>query len=175
MNRLLNTNRSTTVIKAPSGETVLKIWQKLSALPAGKWLFALILGLAIPYSGSIRARVESLEPGSATVKMRDRRRVRNHLSSVHAIALSNLAELTSGLATLCGMPDSARGILVGLQIDYVKKARGVITGHCECQPPNPAQEAEFLVNVTLSDQSGDTVATASARWLIGPKPVTRHD
>jgi len=66
----------------------------------GSVVFSRILGLTIPYTGSIKAHVELLEPGHAIVFMKDRRCVRNHLDSIHAIALANLAELSTGLAMI---------------------------------------------------------------------------
>lgn len=148
---------------------VLDYWQRLNKLPGGTFLFARLLGLFIPYTGSIKPSVQTLEPGLAVVKLKERRRVRNHLRSVHAIALANLAELTTGLATLSGMPDDARGILTGLDVQYTKKARGVITGTCTCQFPETSEKREYKIPVTLTDEQGDTVVTATATWLIGPK------
>ena len=156
-------------MNTPVGVKMRNLWQRLSALPGGKLLFSLVIGIVIPYTGSMRARVEQLQPGHAIVRLRDRRRVRNHLRSIHAIALANLAEFTTGLATLSGMPDTARAILVGLEIEYSKKARGDIIGECITSIPVTDDRQEYKIEVILRDSTGDTVATGWARWLIGPQ------
>ena len=87
----------------------------------------------IPYTGSIKARIVRLQPGHAQVRLPDKRRVRNHLNSVHAIALANVAELSTGLAVLSGMPAGINGILIGLEVHYLKKARGELIAECRCE------------------------------------------
>lgn len=159
----------------PVGVRMRNLWERLSPLPGGKLLFSRAVGFTIPYTGSMGARVHQLTPGHAVVHLPDRRRVRNHLRSVHAIALANLAEFTTGLATLSGMPDTARAILVGLEIEYVKKARGTITGECITEIPETDDRREYRVEVSLHDTAGDLVATAWARWLIGPLEVKNSD
>lgn len=159
-------------MNTPVGVKMRNLWQRLSPLPGGKFLFSRLVGVVIPYTGSMGARVEQLQPGHAIVRLPDRRRVRNHLRSIHAIALANLAEFTTGLATLSGMPDTARAILVGLEIEYSKKARGDIIGECITSIPETEDRQEYKVEVILRDSSGDTVATAWARWLIGPQEAS---
>jgi acyl-coenzyme A thioesterase PaaI-like protein len=151
-------------------DRLLRTWQRLSGLPGGKVLFSALLGRMAPYSGSVRPRVEALAPGVARVRMHDRRRVRNHLRSIHAIALMNLAEMTTGLAMLAGMPKDARAILIGLEIEYKKKARGTITGEARVDVPRSNERQELTLEAVLRDEAGDEVARARARWLIGPRP-----
>lgn len=145
------------------------MWRRLAPLPGGKWLFSKAIGWTAPYTGTIGARVEELEPGYARVSLRDRRKVRNHLRSVHAIALINLAEECSGLAGLFSLPPELRGIPTHLEIDYLKKARGRITAHCRIELPGAPPEGRFELElpVELVNETGETVARALARWVIG--------
>ncbi len=151
------------------GPVLRRQWRSLSGLPAGNWLFSRLLGLIVPYTGSIGGVVTRLEPGHCTVTLKDRRKVRNHLRSVHAIALCNMGEMVTGLALLNSLPDDARGILKGLSIEYLKKARGKLTAQCECDVPTDNQNREYALTGTICDTANDPVALVKAHWLIGPE------
>jgi len=153
-----------------AGERLLHLWKRLSGAPGGRWAYSRLLGWMVPYSGSIRATVLELGPGHARVELRDRRRVRNHLGSIHAIALMNLGELVTGLALNSGLSSSTRAILVGLSMDYRKKARGTLSAECRCEVPEIGQDREVELIGEIRDTSGDTVARARARWRVGPVP-----
>ncbi|MDQ3698802.1 MAG: DUF4442 domain-containing protein, partial [Gemmatimonadota bacterium] len=158
-----------------SSNKLLALWRRWSARPGGKAVFSLLLGRMVPYTGTIGARVVELRPGYARVEMRDRRRVRNHLRSVHAMALANLAEVASGLAMVCALPDEARGILTGFTIEYLKKARGRLTAECDCGIPDWSVQRAQEVEALILDDAGDVVVRARARWLIGPRPAGRAE
>ena len=152
------------------GTSLGRLWRSLSGIPGGKWVFSQIIRLRVPYSGSIGARVEALEPGYARLSLRDRRRVRNHLRSVHAVALVNFGELTSGLAMLLGQPPSVRGIVTEISTEFVKKARGRLIAECRCNPPAVLEPTDYTVTAQIRDQSGDVVARVVVLWRLGPKP-----
>lgn len=151
------------------GNLVRSAWDRLHALPGGKRVFSAMIGRAAPYTGTIGARVVALGRGHARVELVDRKAVRNHLRSVHAVALVNLAELTGNVAVAYSLPDDARFIVAGLDIEYLKKARGTITGVCEVEVPPTSERTEIPVTVEMLDASGDVVARATLRTLIGPK------
>jgi len=140
----------------------------LSPWPGGRWLFSILVGRTAPYTGTIGARILELRPGFVRAQMRDRRIVRNHLKSIHAVALVNLAEVVSGLAMLTGLPPTLRAIVVGLSIEYVKKARGTLTAESTVVLPEITQSQEIQVRAVVRDTDGDEVARATVRWLVGP-------
>ena len=158
-------------LRIDSGERnfVREAWDRLSQVPGGKVLFSKMVGRAAPYTGTIRARVVELSKGHSRVELDDRPAVRNHLRCVHAVALVNLAELTGNVALAYSMPDDARFIVAGLSIEYVKKARGRITGVCECPVVTSSERREYLVPVELLDDTGEVVSRVELRTLVGPK------
>ena len=161
--------RERTGTGGPRTSQVLARWQRLHGKPFGKLLFSLALGRMARYTGTIRPRVQELRPGYARIRMQDRPAVRNHLQSVHAIALMTLAEVTSGLAMMAGMPDDARAIITNLSIEFKKKARGTLEAECTTAPPQSNEKREYLLEAIVRDTAGDEVARATARWLVGPR------
>lgn len=152
------------------GERIERLWLRFSRYPGGTWLFSRLLGRLIPYSGTIGAQVAELEAGCARVQLHDRRRVRNHLRSIHAIALLNLGELTTGLALNCGLPGSMRAILVKISMEYHSKARGTVIAECRCDPPRRGEEGNRTLIGELRDGDRQLVATVDAVWRVGPIP-----
>lgn len=150
------------------GERLRSLWDRLSPLPGGRWLFSRMLGWMVPYSGTIGPHVVDFGPGRARVRLNDRRRVRNHLRSIHAVALANLGELTTGLALIGALGSDVRAILVGLEVRYMKKARGRLEAGARCDAPPVSEPMEHLVEAEIRDTSGDVVALARARWRLSP-------
>jgi len=141
-------------------------WARLSKLPLGKRMFSRLIGRMAPYSGSIGAEVLELRDGYARVRLRDRPSVRNHLRSIHAIALINLGELSTGLAVMHAVDGRGRGIVSQLRMEYLKKARGTIEALTDVDLPMTPGEHDLEVQGELRDGEGELVARVFATWKV---------
>lgn len=148
-------------------------WQRLEGSRLGRWAFSRGIGFIAPYSGTIRPAVVELQPGRAVIRMRERRRVSNHLRSVHAAAMMNLCELTGGLLSLVSIPPGARMIVTRCEIEFVKKARGLLTSTGTCAVPESPDHGHLPVAVSVRDEAGDEVCRATIGTLVGPIPAPR--
>ena len=150
---------------------VLAAYRRISRWPAGRWLFSRLVCWKAPYFASIAPRIESLEPGRGIATLAHRRRVTNHLGTVHAIALCNLAEFVGGLTCDASIPTSMRWIPKGMTVAYLKKAVGRM--RAIATPAFPPREAEagyeLPVDVVVEDLSGDAVFRATIAMWVSPK------
>ena len=101
----------------------------------------------------------------------DRRRVHNHIGTVHAIALFNLAELVAGVMTDASLPPGMRWIPKSMSVHYLKKAVG--TQRAVASPTIPIVTSdtgyELPVNVDVYDPGGERVFNAEIRMWMSPK------
>ncbi len=153
--------------------SVLQLYNRLTRLPFGAWLFSRLICFKAPYFASIKPRMTVLEPNRAEAALAHRRSVTNHLGTVHAIALCNLAEFTGGLMTDVTVPASMRWIPKGMHVEYLKKAVGTQRGVATPEfPPHESDDGyELPVNIVVSDARGDAVFKARIAMWVSPKPA----
>ncbi|WP_114240499.1 hotdog fold domain-containing protein [Dyella sp. C9] len=149
----------------------LSLYRKLVSLPGGRWLYGRLICFKAPYFATISPRFVALEPNRCAVDIRDRRRVHNHIGTVHAIALCNVAELTAGMMTDVSIPSSMRWIPRGMTVEYLAKATG--TQHAVATPEQPAVEEAsgyaWPVRVSVRNDAGDEVFRARIDMWVSPR------
>ena len=151
--------------------SVLQLYHRISKVPFGHWLFSRVVCFKAPYFGSIGPLMTLLEPNRAEAAIAHRRSVTNHLGTVHAIALCNLAEFVGGLMTDASIPSTMRWIPKGMTVQYLKKAVG--RQHAVATPvfaPGHASEGyELPVEVVVTDPQGDAVFRATISMWVSPR------
>ncbi len=149
---------------------ILKLYQTLSGKPGGRWLFSRAVCTKAPYFKSIRPLFESLEPGRAVVSMKNRHAVHNHIGTVHAIAMCNMAELAGGTCTDVSIPKSHRWIPKGMTVEYLKKAATDLTAEALVdQDRDWSQPTDLPAVVTVRDTGGEAVFRATINMWVTPK------
>jgi len=151
------------------GQQLLKAVQQFSAIPGGQFILGKLIARKIPYSATIGARIITLKPGYAKLILKDKKAIRNHLNSIHAVALTNFGELTSGIALNTSLSTDVRGIVTHISTDYLKKARGTLIAECRCEPPTVTKDLDYTVEAIIKDQEQDAVARVRVIWRLGLK------
>ena len=155
-----------------SDTPLLRLYRKFTRYPAGHWLFSRAVCFKAPYFGSIKPTIHLLENGRCEASIPHRRAVQNHIGTVHAIALCNLAELCAGVMIDASLPHDMRWIPKGMTVQYLKKANG--TMRAVATPMIPIASAttgyDLPINVDVLDPAGEQVFHAEIRMWLSPKP-----
>lgn len=150
---------------------VLRMYRRLRRLSPGGRLFSWLICRRAPYFASIHPRITVLDREHCIAVMDQRRAIENHLRSVHAIALCNLAELTAGVLAEASLPTSMRWIPKGMEVEYLARAKGRM--RAEAQPTVPAVRAdvgyELPIRVTVRDLQDTEVFRAKIRMWVTPR------
>ena len=150
---------------------VLDLWTRTSALPQGKRIFSFLFAQRAPYFASIRPRFTEIRPNRAELVIRKRRRVHNHIKTVHAIALCNGLEAAMGALAEATIPRTKRWIPKGMEVAYTAKAKGDITCIAETDRAQwLGDDPDVPVRVRGVDRDGTVVVEGMIRlWVTDRK------
>ncbi|MEK6749749.1 MAG: hotdog fold domain-containing protein [Pseudomonadota bacterium] len=149
---------------------IFSTWQRTSNWIGGKWLFSRIICWMAPYFGTIRPQFVALRPGYCELQIKKRRAVLNHIGTVHAIAMCNMAELAAGTLTDVTIPATHRWIPKGMTVEYLKKAATNLRAIAALESiPAFAAVVELPVTVKVMDMHDQIVFRAVITMLISPK------
>lgn len=149
--------------------STLRLFRKLSKFPLGNAIFSKGVSLRAPYFASIHPLVVDLRPGTCEVRIKDRRSIRNHFGSVHAGAMCNLSELVGGLAVDVSLPSRLRWIPKEMNVRYLKKAKGTLTGICSFDPA-VLVPGDISLPLEIRDEAGNAVLQATIIFYISERP-----
>ena len=149
------------------------LYRRLAAYPQGKRIFSMIFEQAAPYFRTARPRFVVLVPNRAELTIRKRRRVQNHLGTVHVIAICNGLEAAMGALAEATIPPSRRWIPKGMEVDYPARATSDIRCVAETDPADWAREGDVEVPVRVRGirDDGTAVVQGVIRLWVTDKPA----
>ena len=147
----------------------LAAWRRLEGKPLGKTLFSRAICFKAPYFSSISPRFAELGPGRARVSMRKRRSVQNHIGTVHAIAMCNLAEIAAGTVTEVSIPEGMRWLPKGMTVEYLRKAETDVEATATLPGVEEGAARDVPVTVEVKDAAGELVCRAVITMWVTPR------
>lgn len=147
------------------------LYGRAHAVPiVGDRLFSIAFAQVAPYFATVSPLFTVIEPNHAEVRIKKRRRVKNHIGTVHAIALCNGLEAAMGALAEASIPATKRWIPKGMEVAYTAKADSDITCIAETDPGQwTGTDPDVPVRVRGVRQDGTVVIEGVIRLWVTPR------
>ena len=150
---------------------LLSIYRQVTRLPEGDRIFSRLFTFKAPYFATVKPRFVELRPNYAELTIRKRRRVQNHIKTVHVIAICNGLEAAMGALAEASIPQNKRWIPKGMEVSYTAKAVSDITCIAETDPADwTGDETDVPVRVRGIRDDGTVVVEGVIRLWVTQKP-----
>ena len=153
----------------PSKSPSLKYWKLLGGSALGRWVVSKMVCFIAPYFATIKPLLTDLRPGRVEVVFKKKRRVHNHIKTVHAIAMCNAAELAGGLCIDASLSSEFRWIPVGMKVQYLKMAKTDLRAVCEVDDYHWDKPQDVIMPVSVYDTSGVEVFHADISMRVSER------
>ncbi len=155
-----------------SDNPVLSLYNKCCRLPLGQRFFSWYGARKAPYFSTVSPRIETLQPNHCQLRIIKRKRVQNHIGTMHVIAIANGLEMAMGFMAEASIPKHLRWIPKGMTLTYPAKADSDIV--CRASVDESAWvPGDMAVAVEAVNASGTTVVSGTINLWISEKPAKK--
>ncbi|MCJ8270721.1 MAG: DUF4442 domain-containing protein [Psychrosphaera sp.] len=137
-------------------------------------LLSVVFGFVIKFAGTAKIRIDALQFNTSRLTLKNRRRVQNHIGSVHAAATALLGESATGFLIGLHIPDDKIPLLKSMHVDYVKRSVGDLVAVATVTPEQieamrNTVKGDVTVQVTITDEKGNEPVECEFVWAWVPK------
>lgn len=145
-------------------DSVMKkpLWLRFKILT---WVFRYKVKLV----GTCRIKIIDTDLKSATFFVKNRKKVQNHIGSVHAATMALIAESATGFIVGVNLPGDKLPLIKSMNLKYVRRAYGDMQAVATLTDEQihilkSEPKGDFLVNVKVTDESGNEPVIAEMHW-----------
>ena len=138
------------------------------------WVLSKAFSFMIPYAGRSKVRIEQLTHEKSVITIKNRRKVQNHIGSIHATAIAIAAESATGYLVAMNVPDTSVPVIKTLKVDYEKRCKGNIRAvatltEAQRESMRTQEKGEVNVAVTITDAENKEPVQCEMIWAWTPK------
>ena len=151
-------NKSNSTLK-PINNQFTKLLSVTKYLPAGarSSILSKAFGKVVPYVGTTGVYYETVEPNKVVVSLNNSKAVQNHIGSIHAVAITLLAETATGFILGLNLPSDRVLLIKSYSVNFYR----------------PIKKGQMAAIASLSDEQRlDILNTPKGEMII---PCVIHD
>ena len=149
--------------------------ERLNEVPAfaRPWFRSVVLGRAVPFTGTAKLRYEAMSAGSVQIFVANSSKVRNHIGGVHAMASTLAAETATGMVMGMNVRDDCIPVVKDMRVQFKKRGQGAMRAVAILTDEQRAlirstTKGEVTVAVTVTDESGNQPIECEFIWAWIP-------
>lgn len=153
-----------------------RVVHKFDGYPVGlrRFLITWAFGGTVHFVRTAGVQFEDLAEERAVVILRNKRRVQNHIGTVHAAAVALIGETATGAVFGMNVPDDKYPILKSMRINYIKKSEGTLRAEAWLSPEQRAcfardEKGDIAVPVKINDETGGPTVECEYVWAWRPR------
>lgn len=130
----------------------------------------------VKYAATSKVKIDEISEHQVKMSIANRKRVQNHIGSVHAVAVGLLAESASGIATGVHLTDDKLPLIQTMKIDYTRRVQGDLKAVASISDEQIAlmqseAKGSTIIPVTITDESGEEPVQCEMLWAwVTKKP-----
>eukprot|EP01136_Pigoraptor_vietnamica_P010427 Opistho-1_new@48027 len=137
-------------------------------------IMSFALGTAVKFAGTANVDFLSVANDRIHLRLKNRRKVQNHIGSVHAAAMALLAETATGFVVGMNVPDNRLVVIKSMKVDFVKLAKGDMEAVSHLTPEHLAfikdnEKGHLQIPVKVTDSTGAEPVTCEMVWAWLPR------
>ena len=139
-----------------------------------RFLITFVFGGTVHFVRTAGLKFETLTEERAVLVITNRRKVQNHIGTVHAAAVALLGETATGAVFGMSVPDDRIPLLKSMRINYTKRSQGALKADATLTPEIRErfcieERGEIAVPVKITDETGEPTVDAEFVWAWRPK------
>ena len=140
---------------------------------ARPWFRSVVLGRAVPFTGTAKLRYEEMSASSVQIFVANQPKVRNHIGGVHAMASTLAAETATGMVMGMNVRDDCLPVVKDMRVQFKKRGQGAMRAvatltDAQRELIRSTTKGEVTVPVTVTDESGNQPIECEFIWAWIP-------
>lgn len=142
--------------------------------PLNNITFSRLFGSVVKFAGHSDVEFIEMDPQRVKLRMKNKRKLQNHIGSVHAVAMSLLAESASGSIVALNLDADKLALCKGMYVDFTRRtAKGEIFAEAtltdeQVELINSTPKGETEVKTVVTDCKGENPVEVKMVWAWVP-------
>lgn len=133
------------------------------------WLLTKLFCSQVKYAATTGIHITSIETNRVEIHLANKKKVRNHIGGVHAVAAALMVESATGIAFGIHLQDSKLPLLKSMKMNFHRRMQGALTAVATITDEQIRQlqakpKGAMFINVVISDESNESPIECFMEW-----------